>query len=234
MKVGIIQSNYIPWRGYFDFIDDVDLFIFHDDLQYTKGDWRNRNKIKTEGRTRWVTVPVKYGSKELLICNTPIDYSQAWTKKHINQFKTWYSRTPFFESYSHEFFYIMQKKHDTISGLNIDLCHWIMKKIEIDTPTRLSSELQPQGSKTERLIDLLKKVKAKTYLSGPSAKGYLDENLFRKHGISLDYKTYDYAPYPQLWGDFVGEVTVLDLLFNLGPNARQYLKSQSSNHAVVR
>ena len=233
MKVGIIQSNYIPWRGYFDFIDDVDLFIFHDDLQYTKNDWRNRNKIKTKQDTIWITVSVNYKFTNQLICNTPINYSSRWNIKHINYFKQWYSRARFFTVYADELFEILKQPFETISSLNIGLCKWVMQKLDIKTPTRLSSEFQAQGAKTDRLLEILKKAGATCYLSGPLAKNYLDERQFMAHEIRLEYKTYDYSPYPQLWGDFVGEVTVLDLLFNVGPDARQYLKSQSPNHVVV-
>jgi len=233
VKVGIIQSNYLPWRGYFDFIDEVDLFIFHDDLQYTKNDWRNRNKIKTDAGTPWITVSVTYKNTTQLICNTSIDYSTRWNKKHINQFKQWYSNAPFFAAYSTELFEILQRPFETISSLNITLCFWIMEKLDIKTPTRLSWEFAPQKNKTERLIDLLKKVHATSYLSGPAAKNYLDEDLFIQNRISLEYKSYDYAPYSQLWGDFIGEVTVLDLLFNMGPSAKNHLKSLTQNEIAV-
>lgn len=233
MKVGIIQSSYIPWRGYFDFIDEVDLFIFHDDLQYTKGDWRNRNKIKTDRGPIWLTVPVHYKSTSQRICDTIIDYSGGWPGKHIDQFVQWYAKARFFREYSEEFFGILNTQYRTISELNIAMCHWVMRKLEIGVPTRLSREFDPQGRKTVRLIDLLKKVGADCYLSGPTAKGYLDENAFRSNGIQLEYKSYDYPAYPQLWGEFEGKVTVLDLIFNTGPNARAYLKSQSPNERVI-
>lgn len=234
MKVGIIQSNYIPWRGYFDFIDDVDLFIFYDDVSYGQGrKWRNRNKIKTSQGITWITVPINHKFKDQLICDTPIDYSSRWNIKHIKNFEQWYSKARFFTVYADELFGILKQRFETISALNISLCKWVMKKLDIKTPTCLSSEFQVQGAKTDRLLEILKKTGATCYLSGPLAKHYLDPRQFMEHEIHLEYKTYDYPPYPQLWGDFVGEVTVLDLLFNVGPDARQYLKSQSPNHVVV-
>ncbi len=232
MKVSIIQSNYIPWRGYFDFIDDMDLTIFYDDVQYTKNDWRNRNKLKTVNGTEWITVPVRSFSLSQLIQETPIDY-RGWEKKHKKQIIQWYAKARFFKQYRDELFTILEVNYETISELNITLCHWIMQKLEISTLTRMSSEFILNGSKTERLIDLLKKVGANIYISGPAGRSYLDEKLFREAGIGLEYKSYDYPHYPQLWGDFVGEVTVLDLLFNVGPDARQYLKSQSPNYVVA-
>lgn len=229
MRVGIIQSCYIPWRGYFDFIDDVDLFIFHDNLQYTKGDWRNRNKIKTPNGLCWLTVPVKYDQTSQLIEETRIDYSQKWQQKHINQIDTNYHNAPVYGLYADEFFSIIRQDFETISELNISLTKWGMSKLSIDTPLRMSSEFNPVGSKTDRLIDILKKADADIYLSGPTAKGYLETEKFAAAGIQLEYKSYQYQDYPQLWGGFEPAVTILDLLFNCGEYSQEYLKSLHEN-----
>lgn len=233
MKVGVIQSNYIPWRGYFDFIASVDLFVFHDDLQYTKGDWRNRNRIKTSGGLKWMTVPVKYLRTTQLIEETEIDYTEQWQTTHLNQFLGSYSKT----LYCNDALTILNDaysfKDQTISQLNTRIIKLICSYLGIVTELRMSSDYGLRGCKTERLINLLCKVGATTYLSGPAAKDYLDEDAFRRAGIGLSYKTYDYEPYPQLWGDFEGAVTVLDLIANCGPESRTFLKSQSSDILVV-
>jgi hypothetical protein len=233
MRVGIIQSNYIPWRGFFDFIDDVNLFIFHDDLQYTKGDWRNRNLIKTHHGRQWLTVPVKQGHTQRLIMETEIDYSQHWPKVHFNKLQANYYSAPFMENYINDFMGIINQKFSKLSDLNVALCLWLMEMLEIRTPVRFAPEFSPVGKRTAKLLDILTKVGAQSYLSGPSGANYLDVELFRRHGIQLEFKSYDYPPYPQLWGEFVGEVSVLDLLFNTGPEARRYLKSQTPNRRVV-
>ena len=233
MRVGIIQSSYIPWRGYFDFIDSVGLFIFHDDLQYTKGDWRNRNKIKTSQGWRWLSVPVHYRNTSQLICETEIDYSKKWQRSHINNFKANYSKSPFFEDALELLEEGLTYADPTISQLNIRLIKLICAYLQITTPLVMSSDYCVSGEKTERLINLLNKAGATVYLSGPTAKGYLDENLFRENGTRLEYKTYDYPPYPQLWGEFVGTVTVLDLIANTGPEARRFLKSITPNEIAV-
>jgi hypothetical protein len=196
VRVGIIQSNYIPWRGYFDFIDNVDLFIFHDDLQYTKGDWRNRNKLKTQNGASWITVPVKYHKTSQLILESEIDYSTNWQKAHLNKFRGSYSKAPFFKNTLELFSEGLSSGASTISQLNICLIKLICSFLHIKTPLAISSDYNITGAKTERLINLLKKVDATTYLSGPAARDYLDEDLFRKNNISLEYKTYDYKPYP--------------------------------------
>ena len=233
MRVGIIQSNYIPWRGYFDFIDSVDLFIFHDDLQYTKGDWRNRNQIKTPRGLFWLSAPVKYRHVHQLICQTLIDDSQKWRVVHLNQFWANYTKSPFLKSALELLGVGLAPANSTISQLNINLIKLICDYLRIKTPLALSQDYALTSAKTERLIQLLKQVGGTTYLSGPTARGYLDESLFRANGIRLEYKIYDYPPYPQLWGDFVGNVTVLDLIANMGPSARDFLKSNTPNQVAV-
>jgi hypothetical protein len=233
LKVGIIQSNYIPWRGYFDFIDEVDLFIFHDDLQYTKGDWRNRNKIKTPNGLVWLTVPVKYEHTSQRICDTRIDYSQKWREKHLNQFRANYSKTGFLLEAMNLWEEGLSFEDPTISQLNIRLVRLISGYLGIRTPLALSSEYAATGTKTDRLIQLIRKVEATAYLSGPNAEVYLNKSLFRDHGIRLEYKKYDYPAYPQPWGEFVGMVSVMDLIANVGPKARNYLKSRTPNTVAV-
>ena len=233
MRAGIIQSNYIPWRGYFDFIDSVDLFVFHDDLQYTKGDWRNRNKIKTPQGLRWLSVPVHYRNTSQLICETEIDYSQNWRASHINKFKNSYQKAPFFEDALELLEEGLVHADPTISQLNIRLVRLVCDYLQITTPLVMSSDFGVTGAATERVINLLESAGASVYLSGSSAEDYLDESLFCEHDISLEYKTYDYPPYPQLWGEFVGTVTALDLIANTGPEARRFLKSTTPNEVAV-
>ena len=234
MKAAVIQSNYIPWRGYFDIIDDVDIFIIHDDLQYTKGDWRNRNKIKTANGTKWLSVPVNYRhDARQLIMDATIDYQHGWIHQHVRTLKQAYANTPYLKPLFEEFETILKQKHATISQLNIALIRWMMEKLEIRTQLLMSWELNPTGAKTERVISLLRAVGTTSYLSGPSAASYLDVEAFRESGIRLEYKSYEYPPYPQLWGDFVGHVSTLDLLFNTGDKARDFLKSQAPSSVVA-
>ena len=233
MRVGVIQSSFIPWRGYFDFIASVDVFVFHDDIQYTKGDWRNRNKIKTPKGTEWITVPVSYKCVAQLICETPIDYSNAWQKKHLRIWDANYRAALHFDAVMELLSGFDTDKDDSISDLNIRLIRRICTYLGISTPTLVSSELSLEGTKTERLIDLLSKLKATTYLSGPSAEAYLDRDAFRQHGISLEYKSYDYEPYPQQWGAFDGAVTVVDLIANCGPESVHYLRSRTPDISVT-
>ena len=233
MKVGIIQSNYVPWRGYFDIIDEVDLFIFHDDLQYTKGDWRNRNIIKTPKGLVWLTVPVKYTETSQRICDIRIDDSQEWREKHLRRFRANYGKTPFFAETINLWEEGLSSGDTHLSQLNIRLIKLISAHLGIRTPLALSSEFAVTGKKTHRLIQLLKKVGATIYLSGPSAKMYLKEDMFASEGIGLEYKNYNYTAYPQPWGEFAGMVSVMDLIANTGHKARDYLKSHTPNTVAV-
>ena len=233
MRVGVIQSNYIPWRGYFDFIDSVDLFVFHDDLQYTKNDWRNRNRIQTPDGLRWLTVPVSYKHVEQKIEEVQIDYRQNWAVRHIQQLNANYGRAPFFHDYVDQFAGIINEHFASISELNVAVCKWMMQVLDIRTPILMSRELAVSGKKSERLIDLLTRVGGTTYVSGPSASAYLDLDLFHRHGIRVEYKSYNYPEYPQMQSGFSPNVSVLDLLFNTGREARRYLRSGVPNQLAA-
>lgn len=226
MKVGIIQSNFLPWRGYFDFIRETDLFILHDDLQYTKSDWRNRNRIKTPRSTEWITVPVRYHHTRQLIEETPVDYSTPWAQKMLNRIREAYRRAPCFEPYFSELADLLNQPAASISGLNLSLIKWVCSHLEIDTQIRMSQEYHPKGAKTERLIGILQQAKATTYLSGPAAQAYLIPQLFERVGIQLEYKQYNYPEYDQLYPPFESAVSVIDLLFMKGSDAISYLESR--------
>jgi hypothetical protein len=225
MRVGVIQSNYLPWRGYFDFIDDVDLFVVHDDLQFTKGDWRNRNRIKTPQGARWITVPVHHRHSAQLICETAIDYSRDWQRDHRNLITANFRKAPYLDDVLALVEPELAAGHATISDLNVALLTSICRYLDITTPLRMSSSLHLTKTRTERLIELLTRLKATTYVSGPSARAYLDEARFREAGLALEYKQYVYQPYPQLWGAFDGALSVIDTIANCGLAARQVLKS---------
>ena len=166
----------------------------------------------------------------MTIDEVPIDYSQDWAARHLGQLETCYRSAAFFHTYVNGFADIVQRKYPSISELNVALCHWVMQALSIRTPTLMSRELCVKGRKTERLLDILRCVGGTTYLSGPSAAAYLDLTQFERERIRVEYKTYDYEPYPQVQEGFQSEVTVLDLLFNVGPEARRFLKSTSPNY----
>jgi len=225
-KVAILQSNYIPWKGYFDIINLVDTFIFHDDLQYTKGDWRNRNKIKTEFGLKWLTIPCGTSEKRLISEVTLPDSS--WQEKHWNTIELNYRKSRYFSVYKRFFEDIyMEKKWLNLSDMN----QYIIKKISndifnIDTDFLDSRAYFLENKKSDRVIELLVKVNASTYLSGGAAKKYIVEDDFKKAKINLEWMDYSgYNKYDQLFSGFEHQVTILDLIFNAGPDARKYMKS---------
>lgn len=207
--------------------------MFLDDTQYSKNSWRNRNQIKTPSGLQWVTVPVRQERLNQLISETCIDNSAPWLRKHLGAWQANYARTPYFDVAMEILSGLNSDKEETISQLNIRLIRRICEYLQISTPMILSSELASEGDKTDRLIDLLKKLNVTTYLSGPSADAYLDKEAFRRHGISLEYKSYSYEPYPQLWGPFEGAVTVLDLIANCGPHSAELIHSLTPNRVIV-
>lgn len=207
--------------------------MFLDDTQYSKNSWRNRNQIKTPGGLQWVTVPVRQERLNQLISETCIDNSAPWLRKHLCAWQVNYARAPYFDVVMEILSGLNGDKEETISQLNIRLICRICEYLQISTPMMLSSELASEGDKTDRLIDLLKKLNATTYLSGPSADAYLDKAAFRRHGISLEYKSYDYEPYPQLWGPFEGAVSLLDLIANCGPRARDFIRSKNPDVQII-
>ena len=223
MKVGTIQSNFLPWRGYFDFIREVDLFIIHDDIQYTKGDWRNRNKIKTLRGSEWITVPVNYRQSSQLIEETTIDNSKPWARGMLNKIRNSYQKAPYFDLYFSELSDRLLEPAATISELNLRLIKWVCSHLEIETPITFSHEYHPKGAKTERLLGILEQVGATTYLSGPSAQTYIKPELFEQAGINLEYKVYDYPEYEQLYPPFEPAVSIIDLMFMVGEDSIKYL-----------
>jgi hypothetical protein len=224
MRVAIIQSNYIPWKGYFDIIHDVDLFIFYDDVQYTRGDWRNRNKIKTARGTEWLTIP-NNGNLDHLIYQVEL-IDPRWQSKHWKTLCQVYGKAPFFGTYRStlEDIYLGQG-WNYLSELNQYLIKWIAIDIlKIKTKFSDSRQFHSTGTKQGRVIDLLTKTNASVYVSGPSAKNYIDEDQFRNSGIGLIWKDYNgFPPYPQFHPPFEHGVTILDLLFHTGPDAPWYI-----------
>jgi hypothetical protein len=223
-KVAVLQSNYIPWKGYFDIIHDVDLFIFHDDLQYTKGDWRNRNKIKTANGLKWLTIPVGISEKRLIVDVQLPD--NGWQKKHWFEIETNYSKAPYFGLYK-EFFkdVYLNRKWEHLYELN----HYLIKEISsrflgITTEFADSRDFHSEGAKQEKLITLLKSAGADYYLSGPAAKDYINEADFKSAEIELAWKDYSgYTEYEQLFGGFEHGVSIIDMLFNAGEKAPYYI-----------
>jgi len=222
--VVVLQSNYIPWKGYFDLIHDADLFIFYDDLQYTKNDWRNRNKIKTQTGAEWLTIPVGT-DKHRLICETEIK-NPFWQTKHWKTLQQNYAKAPHFSSYKAFFEDVyLGRSWTNLSELNQYLIRTISRDLlNLTTEFQDSRDYSLLGQRLDRLLDLVCKSGANRYISGPAAKDYIDPNPFAQAGIELEWKDYSgYPEYPQCFPPFEHGVTILDLLFNVGSDAPWYI-----------
>lgn len=221
-----MQSNYIPWKGYFDLIAAVDEFILYDDVQFTKRDWRNRNKIKTPQGLHWLTVPVRSkGRYSQAIRETEIN-GEDWAEGHWKSLVQNYSRAPCFSEVEEWLRPLYLEKHYyLLSELNSAFIKAICDYLGIKTRISRSSEYELWDGQTERLLGLCVQGKADEYISGPAAKDYLDEAKFTEHGVNVAWFDYSgYPEYPQLWGDFVHGVSILDLLFNCGKDSINYMK----------
>jgi WbqC-like protein family len=224
--VAIVQSSYIPWKGYFDLINLVDEFILYDDAQYTKRDWRNRNLIKTPGGAKWLTIPVFVKGKYLQrICETRVAEA-GWPGNHWRSLVHNYSAAPHFAEFKERFEELyLGCREELLSLVNRRFIDAICSILGIETVLTWSMDYGGKGSRTERLVDLCRRAGATAYLSGPRAKSYMDEELFEQAGIALTYMDYSgYPEYPQLYPPFEHGLSVLDLIFNTGAEAPRYMK----------
>lgn len=226
-RVAVSQSNYVPWRGYFDLIASVDEFVFYDDVQYTKGDWRNRNRIKTPQGVQWLTIPVGTDLRRR-ICDVSIPDSSCGDK-HWAVLTANYARARGFEETAAWLRPFYAEPWTSLSVLNRRLIAEMCTFLGIGTKLSQSWDYRAEGDRNGRLLALCRELEADTYVSGPSAAAYLDVEAFRRAGIEVIWMNYDgYPDYPQLWGGFDPHVSILDLLFNCGPDSRRFLKLGAS------
>lgn len=228
-KVAILQSNYIPWKGYFDIIASVDEFIFYDEMQYTKNDWRNRNKIKTPNGTQWLSIPV--ATKGHLTHDVKINEARIvdkkWANNHWATIKQFYKKAPYFQNYIDIFekLYKECEQEEYLCQVNYKFIYAINEILGIETKISFSQDYGLIEGKTERLVDLVQKAGGDEYLSGPAAKDYIDEEQFKRAGIKLSWMDYSgYPEYTQLYPPFEHGVSILDLIFNCGTEARKFMK----------
>lgn len=227
MKVAVLQSNYIPWKGYFDIIHDVDLFVFYDEVQYTKNDWRNRNRIQTKYEPKWLTIPCGYDITRKIF-EVRIKNEFAWQKEHYKSICSAYEKAPFFEKYKDFLGYVyLDHKWEYLYQLNRYMITTISRDfLGIDTEFKDSREFDSHGARDEKLLSLLKSIGCDVYVSGPAAQNYMDIQKYKESGIDVIWK--DYSGYPQYKQvneseKFEHGVSVLDLLFNVGEDSPNYI-----------
>jgi hypothetical protein len=229
MRICIIQSCYIPWKGFFDLIGRCDEYVIFDSAQYAKRHWHNRNRIKTANGVEWLTIPVVTKSR----FDQPINevaIEKPWAEKHWRTLELAYKRAPFFEQTAPTIkgWYEDADKATLLTDINAIFLRGLAGLVGLKTRIVTDAIYPSAGVKTERLLGIAQKAGADHYLSGPSARGYFDEQMFRAAGIEPEWMSYDhYTEYPQLYGAFEHAVTVFDLLFNTGPDAARYLGNSS-------
>ena len=214
-KIAILQSNYIPWKGVFDMMNKVDTFVFFEDVDFTKRDWRIRNKIKTPEGEIWLTIPVKKASRGTKI------YEIQISQEEITQY---YKKAKYFEEYKWLLDKIyLEKKWKNLSEFNIFSNILIAKELGIKTEFINSKDLKTSGTKDDKLIEICEKLEGNYYLSGPAAKDYINNEKFKNKNINLAYIKYEYPEYKQLYGEFNHYLSIFDVLFNCGKDAQNYI-----------
>lgn len=228
MKGAIMQPTYMPWLGYIEMIASSDIYVAFDSAQFTKKTFDHRNKIKTANGVIYLSLPVQKASQKTNTCDIKISYSQGNPlEKHFKAIELAYKKASYFEKYRPLFEKFYSKKYDLLRDLNIDMIKLICNILEIKTKIILSSDLNDKNDlgKTERVINLCKEANITHLYDAHGAEKLLDKSLFKKEGISIDFQKYEHPEYPQLWGEFIPYLSVIDLIFNQGDKSLSIIKS---------
>ena len=228
MKVAIHQPNFLPWPGYFHKYASADLMVHMDTVQHVRGDFDHRNWIKTPAGTKlWIIVHIAGGTPHTQSLNKVPLASDDWREKISRQLYNSYRRAPYYQPHADNLMNIISREWPSLAHLNLALIDYLREQVVITTPSRLLSEFESDfGRRSERLINICRYLGADTYLSGTGALAVLDENLFHAAGINVEYQVYKPITYTQLHGEFVPNLSIVDLLFNTGPQARHLLMGE--------
>lgn len=225
MKLAVLQSNYIPWKGYFDIIHDVDLFLFYDEVQYTTYDWRNRNQIRVAGGKKWLTLPCGYDRKRR-IYEVKIKEEFDWQRRHYAILENNYRKAPYFRKYREFLQYVyLERSWEYLYQLNRYMTEHIAREfLGLQTKFADSRSYPSEGKKAEKLFQLICSTKADVYISGEAAKKYMELEPYKNAGIKVVWKNYHgYPEYHQMYESFYHDVSILDLLFCTGDDAPYYI-----------
>jgi len=225
MKIlSIRQPGYLPFIGFFKKIQATDVFVFLDDVQYTRSDFDNRNKIRTQDDSMWLTIPI-FNKTGQTLNEVKIDYSKKWVSKHKSSIEYNYEKAPYFEKYWKDIELILDKSWEKLIDLNMELISYFITKLEINTKTVFSSELNINKTGSEKLLEICKDLQVDTYLSGEFGRNYLDIKLFQQENIKVIFEKFEHPTYDQTFDGFVQNMSIIDLLFNEGQNAKNILKN---------
>lgn len=235
LTIGIHQPQYLPWLGLLDRVERCDIFVVLDNVPYSKNYFYNRNRIKMSGGPGWLTVPVlTKGHMGQTFVETKIDNAQRWGCKHWKSISYSYAHAPFFKDYSSYLEETLKKDWDLLADLCMDTFAFLLNSYNIRTKVIRSSELYSQGSKEELVINICKELKSTRYLSGPDGKNYLNLDLWDDNGIEVDFQNYIHPVYAQLHGDFVPNMSAIDLLFNCGKDSRDIFSANQPEYFMLR
>ena len=230
MRVTILQPSYLPWLGFFEQMNRSDKFVLLDDVQYTRRDWRNRNRVRTPKSWAWLTVPVLQKSRfSQSLLETRVDNSVSWRRKHLETLRQQYSRCPFFEDYFPRCEKIYKKDWEFLFDLCLATIFLIKEGMCIEKPLLRSSEMNIGGEKTARLISICNELGATHYLSGDAGSSYISKEEFLSQGINLEYQNYEHPVYPQSYAGFVSHLSAIDLLFNCGKKSLEVLQEKKQS-----
>ena len=226
MRVGIHQPMYLPWLGLFDRINRCDVFILLDNVPYSKNYFLNRNKIKTANGWTWLTVPVIFkGNSHKIIKEIEIDNRSDWGKKHWLSIYYSYKNSSYFDTYADVFEHFYKQEWRYLVEASTHLLFSLLRMLNIKTPIRMASTLGVEGRKEELILNICKSVQAEEYLSGPDGRNYLNLGLWQENKVKVEFHDYLHPQYRQLHGEFLPHMSVIDLLFNCGPDSLPILKN---------
>ncbi len=233
MRAAILQPGYLPWLGFFEQIYKSDIFVIYDDVQYDKHGWRNRNRIKTADGIQWVTVPISTKREgKPKINQVRIDNARDWRKKHLMSIQQNYCRAPFYDKHIGFFEEVYRIKWEYLMDLNMVFIGWIMSCLGLERKIIKISEFAVHGDRIGRLIEICKKMGINTFYEGSAGRDYIDEEVFRQQGITVEYQDYKHPVYKQLHGKFIPYLSSIDLLFNAGPDSLAVLTANNKSAEV--
>jgi hypothetical protein len=224
MIVAIHQPQYLPWLGYFDKMLKADVFCYLDTVQFKKNEWQNRNRIKTARGWQWLTVPVSYRYPQT-IAEVSIPPRASWGRQHLQALHTNYGRAPFFARYFPMLEEALRREWGSIREVNLHLIALLRAALGIaGKPTVCASQISASEEPTERLIDICRALGADTYLAGAGAGGYMDFGRFERAGMRVVSQVFRHPVYPQRYDGFLSHLSVVDLLFNCGPESADIIQ----------
>jgi len=228
--VAIMQPTYLPWLGYFALIDRVDVFVFLDSVQFERRSWQQRNRIKGTGGAQLLTVPVfKKGLRDQPISEVRVDPSTGFADKHIRSIEHAYASAAHFEPVTTGLTEILRRHHDRLASLTMESIQWLADQLGISARFVTSSSLGATGKKADLLANICDELGARKYVSPPGSRPYLeDSDAFKQLGIPVIYHDYQHPTYQQLHGSFLSHLSVVDLMFNVGPDSLSVIREGMS------